>query len=68
MRAVSDIMFGLLRHAVCGIERDESLKDELTGDVFAELYKLSKPQDMVHILADVLLSKNLIPDGDIKKA
>ena len=66
MRAVSEIMFELLRSAVCGIELDESLKDELTGDVLAELYKLSKPQDIAHILADVLLSKNLIPDGELK--
>ena len=67
MRAISEIMFHLIKCSVCGCEFDESLKSELSGEVLAELYKLSKPQDMAHILADVLLSKGLIPDGDIKQ-
>ncbi len=67
MRAVSEIMFHLIKCSVCECELDESLVDGLSGEALAELYKLSKPQDMAHILADVLLSNGLIPDGEIKK-
>ena len=67
MRAISEIMFHLIKCSVCECELDESIVGELSGEAFAELYRLSKPQDMTHILADVLLSKGLIPDGDIKK-
>lgn len=66
MRAISDIMFHLIRCSVCGCELDESLASELSTEVLSELYKLSKPQDMAHIMADVLLSNGLIPEGEIK--
>ncbi len=65
---VNDILIALLRCEICGDELSESVVPELSPEVMLELYKKSKRQDVTHIIANVLLSKQLIPDGELKNA
>lgn len=64
--SVKDIMFALVRRAVCGDELSESVKEQITPELLKELYALSKPQDIAHIIAEALLCENLLPEGEIK--
>ena len=65
-RAAYELMFELIGCAVCGKELSDKISSELTPEVLRELYELSKPQDLTHILAEALLSADLIPNGAIK--
>ena len=65
-QSVSEIMFALIRFSVCGEELPDWVSDSLTPRTLSELYYLSKRQDIVHVLADALLTKKLVPDGEIK--
>ena len=65
-RAVYELMFELIGCAVCGKELSDKISSELTPEVLRELYELSKRQDLTHIIAEALLSADLIPNGAIK--
>ena len=64
--SVKDIMFALIRRAVCGTELSESVKSQITPELLKELYDLAKPQDIAHIIAEALLCEDLLPEGEIK--
>ena len=66
--SVRDIFFALVRSEICGEELHGELCSSITSEKLVELYKLSKPQDMTHVIASALLSRDLSPDGEIKSA
>lgn len=65
---VSEIMMALIRCEVCGGEFPTRVIDALGGQELKELYELSKKHDLAHIVASALLSRAIIPDGDLKNA
>ena len=65
---VSEIMLRLVRSEICGDELPDGLVASITPEILPKLYSLSKPQDIAHIVASALLSRGLVPDGEIKNA
>ncbi len=64
---VTNIMMELIRSEVCGAELSINTCD-ISVDTLSELYKLSKNQDLAHVVASALLSRGLVPDGELKNA
>ena len=64
--STKEIMFALIRCAVCGEPLCDSVKAELSADVQKELYSLSKPQDISHIVAEALFMTDAVTDAEIK--
>lgn len=64
---VNEMLILLLRCEICGGELSEDILDSLSPEMIAALYKKSKPQDVTHIVANALLSRKLIPEGELKK-
>jgi len=65
---INEILISLVRSEILGEEPSAETVDSLNGETMAELYKLSKPQDITHIVANALLSRGLVPDGELKNA
>lgn len=63
---INEILISLVRSEICGEEPSAETISSLTNETMTALYKLSKPQDIAHIVANALLSRGLIPDGEIK--
>ena len=63
---VNEMLILLLRCEICGGELSEDILDSLSPEMIAALYKKSKPQDVTHIVANALLSRKLIPEGELK--
>lgn len=50
----TDILFSLLRHAVCGEELKETVVSACTPDMLEAVYTLSKKHDLAHLVAHAL--------------
>ena len=64
----NEILISLLRSQICGTELAPDIAAGIGEETLSEIYKLSKPQDVTHIVASALLSANLVPDGNAKNA
>jgi hypothetical protein len=65
---INGLLISLIRSEICGEELSHDVISSLTPDMMAALYKLSKPQDITHIVANALLSRGLVPEGELKNA
>ena len=63
MNNIADIMIGSVRAQVCGCEY--SVQNELSDEELGALYRLSKSQDMAHIVAAELGKQKKLGDGEI---
>lgn len=62
---VGDLFFALIRAEICGIEPDTELIGAINDESATALYKLSKPQDLAHLIADALLSRGLVQNSEL---
>ncbi len=65
-KALQDVFIKILRSELNETELDESVKKELTPDVIAALFSLSKRHEVSHIAASSLLKNGLLFDEEIK--
>ena len=65
--SASEIMFCLISREICDSELPADLEKSLTPDILSELYNLSKPHDMAHIIASAVLALDLPLDAELKK-
>ena len=65
---LNTILIELVRSEICGTVLPSETLDAITPEAIKSLYSLSKPQDVTHIVANALLSRELLPDGEIKSA
>lgn len=61
-----EILFALLRAAICGDEIGEALTRACTEDALQQVYLLAQRHDLAH-LAGFALSKVSLPDGDARR-
>lgn len=58
-------MFALIRKAVCGTEIAEDTQAAITPELLPQLYALSKPHDMAHIVAQALSDMGVLGQDEI---
>lgn len=63
MNELNNMLFALLRSAICGEELNRSLFEGLDEETLASLYKIAKKHDMAHAIGFVLEKEGLLPEG-----
>lgn len=63
MNNIADIMIGSVRAQVCGC--DYPIKEALSEEELVALYRLSKHQDMAHIVATELARQKKLGEGEV---
>ncbi len=62
------IVFELIKDVVCGKALSEEAKLAIKdGTCLAEVYKISKKYDLLHLIADALEKNNLLPEDEEKR-
>ena len=59
---LKEILFSLLRAELFGAPLPTEIKESLDGEQLEKLYRITKSQDLAHLLGDVLLRENLLSD------
>ena len=62
---VHDIFFKVLGSELCGTCIDSSVTDQITPEIAASLYAISKPHDLAHIVSASLRRHKIIIDAEI---
>ena len=62
-RTVEKAFFALIRFEINGDELCEDIKNLITPEVLPALFKLSKRQDLVHLVGDALEKNGLLSEG-----
>lgn len=60
-----ELLLGFVRYELCGIDLPESVRD-FTPDELLDTYRLSKSQDLAHLVGDALLKCGLLEEGRAK--
>lgn len=63
-REIKDLLFALLRAAICGTKLGETEREALTEERHAQVLSLAKDHDVLHLAAIGLKENGLLPDGD----
>ncbi len=62
---VASIMFSLIRSEVVGGAVDETVKSELTPEVYRKIYTLANGHDVAHLVASALSKNGLLGTDDV---
>ena len=62
---IKKTLISLLRYAVCGGKFDSDIREQITAEDFAGIYKLSKKHDMAHIVAKAATELRIAPSKEI---
>lgn len=62
-----ELLLGFVRYEMCGIDLPESVRN-FTPDELLDTYRLSKSQDLAHLVGDALLKCDLLEEGRAKAA
>ncbi len=60
------LIFELIRSEICGTSLSDELISDMTPEALSKIYNVSKQHDVAHIVASALLSRGLVPDGELK--
>ena len=61
----SGILFALLRHQICGQEVSEAVKQALTPDMLAKVYRLAHSHDLAHLAGQSLSQLGLLGEDEV---
>lgn len=64
---LSKIMFALLRFELNETALCDDVKKSITAEMYPALFKLSKRQDLAHLIGDALDRNGLLSDGTVEK-
>lgn len=62
---MQELVFALLRAAICEQPIAEEIKEQLDDVRLSEIYDLAKKHAIAPLIADVLFNYNLLPDGEV---
>ena len=65
MRKLSRVAMQLIGYEACGIPMDALSQEVLSDDFCEQLYRLSKSQDLAHLVGSALAKQKAMPAGEI---
>jgi len=65
---IGNLLIEIVKEELCGSESlPESIKSQISSDTVIPLYKLSKSQDLSHIVSDALERSGLLDESEVSK-